>query len=61
MSAISLDCSSGGAIKIRSARTSDTFADYVLNNAFDLDTNPGLYDHDFAQSARFWISVRAAA
>jgi hypothetical protein len=40
MSAISLDCSSGGAIKIRSARTSDTFADYVLNNAFDLDTNP---------------------
>lgn len=38
-----------------------TFADYVLNNAFDLDTNPGLYDHDFAQSARFWISVRAAS
>ena len=38
-----------------------TFADYVLNNAFDLDTNPGLYDHDFGQSARFWISVRAAA
>jgi len=31
-----------------------------MHNVFDLDTNPGLYDHDFGQSARFWISVRAA-
>lgn len=38
-----------------------TFADYPLNNVFDLDTNPGLYDHDFGQIARFWISVRPAA
>ena len=37
-----------------------TFSDFVLHDAFDLDTNPGLYDHDFGQSARFWISVRAS-
>jgi predicted CopG family antitoxin len=38
-----------------------TFSDFVLHDIFDLDTNPGLYDHDFGESARFWISVRAAA
>lgn len=38
-----------------------TFADYTLNNVFNLDTNPGLYDHDTGADARFWISVRAAA
>jgi hypothetical protein len=34
---------------------------FELHNVFDLYTNPGLYDHDFGQSARFWISVRGAA
>ena len=38
-----------------------TFSDFALHNVFDLDTNPGLYDHDFGQTARFWISVRPAA
>ena len=37
------------------------FSDFVLHDAFDLDTNPGLYDHDVGQAARFWISVRPAA
>jgi uncharacterized protein (DUF1778 family) len=37
------------------------FSDFVLQDAFELDANPGLYDHDFGQAARFWISVRAAA
>ena len=38
-----------------------TFSDFVLHDVFDLDTNPGLYDHDVGQTARFWISVRPAA
>jgi len=38
-----------------------TFSDFVLHNVFDLDTNPGLYDHGVGLTARFWISVRPAA
>jgi hypothetical protein len=35
-----------------------TFADFVLHDVFDLDTNPGLYDHDVGPTARFWINAR---
>ena len=37
-----------------------TFSDVVLSQPYSLDTMPGIYDHNFGQSARFWISVQAA-
>jgi len=38
-----------------------TFTDFVPTQPFNLDTTPGIYDHDFGQGARFWISVKAAS
>jgi predicted CopG family antitoxin len=40
--------------------TPGTFSDFVLAQPYSLDTMPGIYDHNFGQSARFWISVQAA-
>jgi len=37
-----------------------TFSDVVLAQPFNLDTPAGVYDHNFGQIARFWISVQAA-
>jgi hypothetical protein len=36
-----------------------TFSDVVLAQPFNLDTPAGVYDHNFGQTARFWISVQA--
>jgi hypothetical protein len=37
-----------------------TFSDVVLSQSYSLDAMPGIYDHNFGQGARFWISVQAA-
>jgi hypothetical protein len=37
-----------------------TFSDVVLTQPYGLDTMPGIYDHNFGQTARFWINVKAA-
>jgi len=38
-----------------------TSSDFVLHDVFDLNANPGLYDHDVGPAARFWIGVRTTA
>ena len=34
------------------------YSDFILSQPYDLDTPIGIYDHDFGQGARFWISVQ---
>jgi hypothetical protein len=35
-------------------------ADFLLGSPFALNTSPGLYDHNFTNTARFWLLVEAA-